>query len=161
MPINAKQELLNSCDMYAHLLTLDLDAVPENQAVATNGGCTRSAVAVVAECAAFNNLVAGIIGSKDTGVGTFEDVQAASQGATSREQAKGSLVSSVTNLKDVVSALSDDELGETIQAPWGQPMSRFGLANVAAGHMWYHNGQVAYIQSLNGDSDMHWMPEEN
>lgn len=161
MPLNAKQELINSCDMYSGLLQLDLAAIPEGQATASNGGCSRSAVAVAAECAAFNDLVSSIIAGKDSGVSSFEDVQAASQSCKTKEEAAGRLSSSVNTLKEAISGLSEDTLAEQIQAPWGQPISRFGLANVAAGHMWYHNGQVAYIQTLNGDDGFHWMPEEN
>ena len=158
MALNPKQELTGTIDMFAHLTTLDLEAVPDDKAVEANGGCSRSAVSVAAECAAFNHVCASLISGQPGKYQSFDDIQAFSKTCPNKAEAKAALQESVGVLKSAIESQTDDQLGEEISAPWGQPITRFSLGNVAAAHMWYHNGQIAYIQTLNNDSDNHWMP---
>lgn len=158
MALDPKKELLGSIDMFSHLMTMDLDAVPDEQATASNGGCSRSAVNVAAECAAFNEVCAGLITGQPGKYNSFDDVVAFAQQCPNKAEAKSALQQSVETLKAAVNSQETDQLADEIMAPWGQPLTKYSLGNIAAGHMWYHNGQIAYIQTLNNDGEMHWMP---
>ena len=154
--LDAKQELLNQFDMYAYLFNLDLDALSEVDAMKSYGGCTRSGVAVMAECAGFNKLIDSIL--KGTDAPQLDHLRDYEAQGTSKEKAKQMLAESLDEIKSTIQGLSEEALGEAVMAPWGQEMSRYGLASIAAAHLWYHNGQVAYMQALNGDSKNYWMP---
>ena len=52
--------------------------------------------------------------------------------------------------------LDENTLGETSDIPFGRPMSRMAIAELPAIHMMYHDGQLNYVQTLNGDKDIHW-----
>ena len=49
-----------------------------------------------------------------------------------------------------------ESLGETTNALMGRVMTRLAVAELPAVHMSYHDGQLNYIHSLCGDSEMHW-----
>jgi hypothetical protein len=40
---------------------------------------------------------------------------------------------------------------------WQIPTPLFTLAHIAVSHLWYHDGQLNYIQALLGDEKVHWM----
>ncbi|MEZ5162652.1 MAG: hypothetical protein R2688_02665 [Fimbriimonadaceae bacterium] len=46
---------------------------------------------------------------------------------------------------------SDELLNKPITAPFGMEMPVFAIAQIAVSHVWYHDGQLNYIQSLLGD----------
>jgi glutathione S-transferase len=58
---------------------------------------------------------------------------------------------------EVVRSLDDSSLAQMVDMPWAEGM-RWSIADVAGFHHWnlvWHTGQVAYIQSLLGDVEMH------
>jgi len=44
----------------------------------------------------------------------------------------------------------------TIDLPWGA-QSLYSTAQTAVSHLWYHDGQLNYVQALLGDGEVHWM----
>ena len=52
--------------------------------------------------------------------------------------------------------MSAEQLQEKVTAPWGQEMSKYDLAQMAALNTMYHDGQLNYFQALHGDGEMHW-----
>ena len=56
-----------------------------------------------------------------------------------------------------ITSASDEALNAVVNAPWGMPTPVFILAQIAVSHIWYHDGQLNYIQSLLGDGEVHWM----
>ena len=53
-----------------------------------------------------------------------------------------------------VSAFPEDKWHEVLELPWGT-MSFFDIASYPYWNLMYHYGQIAYIQTLYGDKDMH------
>ena len=47
-------------------------------------------------------------------------------------------------------------LMKTATTPWQMEASLYSLAQMAVSHIWYHDGQLNYIQCLMGDGDYHW-----
>ena len=58
---------------------------------------------------------------------------------------------------EALTGASDEALNTVITPPWKMPAPLFSLANVAVSHIWYHDGQLNYIQMLLGDGAVHWM----
>ena len=66
-----------------------------------------------------------------------------------------SLVSAIhESTESVLQSMGDDE-ARTVETPNG-PQNALGYALFAAIHMFYHLGQVNYVQTTYGDVDMHW-----
>lgn len=62
---------------------------------------------------------------------------------------------SLCELVSAAEGLTEEQLGETRQAPWGQDTVG-GLLGKAQFHTIWHLGQLNYVQSLWGDTEMHW-----
>jgi hypothetical protein len=60
-------------------------------------------------------------------------------------------------LTGAIASASDDTLNQVVTPPWGMPAPLYICAQVAASHIWYHDGQLNYIQCLLGDDKVHWM----
>jgi len=66
-----------------------------------------------------------------------------------------SLVTAIhESTEEVLEAMGDDE-GRIVDTPNG-PQNALGLAMFGAIHMFYHLGQVNYVQTMYGDTQMHW-----
>ena len=45
---------------------------------------------------------------------------------------------------------------KSAMAPWGMESKLYEFAQIAISHIWYHDGQLNYVQCLLGDGDYHW-----
>ena len=72
-----------------------------------------------------------------------------------KEQAKKEMDDSMQEILDAFDKVPADDLGKTIQLPASET-SAFKLGYFAAHHANYHDAQLNYIQSLNGDEKVHW-----
>jgi len=74
-------------------------------------------------------------------------------------QSKSALVTGIRETTDQIieawNSLPDDEINKKISLPSGET-SPIGMVNLCATHLTYHDAQLNYIQSLNGDNEMHW-----
>lgn len=51
--------------------------------------------------------------------------------------------------------LTSEQMEQTVDTERG-PVTRFERCQFMALHMWYHSGQLNFIQTLRGDSEWHW-----
>ncbi len=134
----------------------DLAALTQEQYEKTYGGATRSPRNISAEVAFLTqrtiDLVKGgeMLGRDDEGMKAMEE--ALSTPALAGE----AVVQAATDLGKAVLAASDEALAREIMMPWGQPMSVYALVHLTATHIMYHDGQLNYVQAINGDAEMHW-----
>ena len=156
-------------DPKAHLVTTtrnvydrmvnDLKAVPADRQNVSPGGCARAPLQYVAECGAFNDFIAGFLTT-----GQMPD--AARAGAEERarflasfdteEKALAFLTEKTEALIAALEGLDAETLGDTTDALFGRPMTRYAVAEIPAMHMSYHDGQLNYVHGLCGDNQMHW-----
>lgn len=139
------------------LLTNDLKAIPEDKNNVSPAPGARPALHIVAECAVFNGFIAeylstGTLPSLPRG----EEREALLRSFDTAEKALAHLDQETQKLLAAIDALDEDTLGDITRQPLGRPMSRFGLAEMPATHMMYHDGQLNYIHTLLGDTQMHW-----
>ncbi len=121
-----------------------------------NYGQAKSAMAITAECGGFNKICSAMIRGEEVAEGTNQAYQDA---VTNKAEAMELLNSSCDELSAAVAGLADDDLNTEIQAPWGEPITKINLARMCPWHMTYHDGQLNYIQMMEGDMDVHWMEE--
>ena len=136
-------------------LIKDMNAVEENQACVCPGGVAKPAIKVVAECAAVNGMVAAMLSGGDAKRPSPEERDAYYASFTTREAVLTELEQKTQSLYAAIDGLDENTLGEMVEGPIG-PMTRFGMAELPAMHMMYHDGQINYIQALNGDGEVHW-----
>ena len=147
--INAGQELANWAVQVTGMLVKDVQALTEEVFAKTYGGVTRSAADVTAE------TTRSLIDATDrVNGGSGTDVEGTPF---------GTIAEATTALTDAAAGLAEalqsnaDSLSETTTARWGQEMSRYQYCNIMVNHVWYHDGQICYIQELEGDDKNHWM----
>ena len=136
-------------DMTAYLYTLDLKALPDGKFDASPMGVARTPQDISTEVAGFNLLCCDLLANR-----TPESSER--KMFTSAEEAEQGIKDSARKLSETVSQMSAEQLQEKVTAPWGQEMSKYDLAQMAALNTMYHDGQLNYFQALHGDGEMHW-----
>lgn len=110
----------------------------------------RSGYAIAAEVVEANRGIAARLRQEEPaprGMTTFDSVEAASR----------AVLESAGALADVVRGLTPEALTRVYQVPFGQ-IPGAALMALAANHMYYHGGQINYIQRLYGDEEFSLPP---
>jgi len=141
------------CGMYCK----DLDALTDEQFTSVYAGKARTPQDFTAEIIGMNMMVASILADNPQSMPSDEERAGFVASISSRDIAKAKLKDSCEALANAVKALSPDDLGTQVQTPWGMPITKYGFANLQAGHIWYHDGQLNFLQSCHGDAEVHWM----
>ena len=140
------------------LTTLDINATPDDVFTASQGDA-RSMSSLVGEIAGFNNCVAAAL-TGDNSVDMGAAMQEASGNCTDKSSAIATLQASADAVQQAIDSVEDSDWLTELTAPWGMPTTKANLALWAAAHTCYHDGQINYIQVLNGDNEVHWMPPQ-
>ena len=148
---------LHGVTVRAHqMFVKDLNALTEENASKCPGGVARPAIEVVVECAGLNGSIAGLLTTGEFNRPTPEQRKAYYATITTREAALAELEQKTQILLAAIDTMDENTMGEMLPGIFGSPMTRFALAEVPFMHMMYHDGQLNYIQCLNGDSEIHW-----
>ena len=133
----------------------DINAIPDDKWTATIGGCARPANDLLAD------VVTNLLWTTATVNGEESDAynKMGELGVefADKQVAVAAFAAASAALGDAVSAASDEALNRTAMAPWQMPTPVFTLATISVNHIWYHDGQFNFIQSLLGDEKVHWM----
>ncbi|HRK20693.1 MAG TPA: hypothetical protein PLX06_02735 [Fimbriimonadaceae bacterium] len=139
------------------MYSADIRAIPDDKWDATFGGCTRSACEVTADAISLLDWTTKALQGNppaDYGPGNMDAMKA--QCAT-KDAATAKLASSIADFNAALNAASDDTLNAVVTPPWQMDAPMFMLCQIAVSHIWYHDGQLNYIQCLLGDEKVHWM----
>ncbi|MBV6457723.1 MAG: hypothetical protein HONBIEJF_00840 [Fimbriimonadaceae bacterium] len=135
----------------------DIRAIPEEKWTATFGGCTRPANELTGDALAMLEWVTDAIRGNVRATYGPEDMEGLTEKCRTREGAITALKASTQAFNDALNAASNETLLKPIMAPWGMESPLYSLAQIAVSHIWYHDGQLNYIQCLLGDDKVHWM----
>ncbi len=137
-------------------LVNDLDALTDEQAVTSPAPDTRTAADIVSECARVNWHIGRILRnappSEEETASSREEMAACSN---SKQKARQYLERETASLLEALQQIDPSRLGEQ-QKLWNREVSLFQAAQLPAMHMFYHDGQLAYIQTFFGDQENHW-----
>ena len=122
----------------------DADAISDDKFAVSPGGTARSAADFTYECTILNHRFAGILRG-ETPAATKNDGWLT---ATGEATVKSTALAAFDLLKD-------EELDKLVPG-LGGPIPAYAFALFAGAHVNYHDGQLNYIQALNGDDEMHW-----
>jgi hypothetical protein len=141
-------------DMYGK----DVRAIPEDKWNATFGGCTRSACELTADAVQLLDWAAEALRGNVIAVTPSPDrLDGMKSECATRDAATARLGKSCGQFVAALSDASDEALNAMVTPPWQMPTPLYMIAQIAVSHVWYHDGQLNYIQSLLGDDKVHWM----
>jgi hypothetical protein len=153
--VDAKAYLAGWLQAVTGMTIADINAIPDDKWAAVYGGCARPCGALLADTV--TNLkwtaatVRGEASDAYNGMGPLGEVYA------DKAAAIAGLSEASAELASALAAAGDDHLNSMVTAPWGQQAPVYLLAQISMNHIWYHDGQLNYIQALNGDDQVHWM----
>ncbi|MCX6360571.1 MAG: DinB family protein [Armatimonadetes bacterium] len=138
-------------------IVINFDAMPAERQDWKPLDLGRSALSQVQECAIINPFFAAILTTQTVPAMEGEAYAAAKAALATPEAARAALAASADTLQAAIETFPDEKLGETVTLPWGEGMvMTFGQIMLAPyWNMTYHQGQIAYIQTLYGDNEMH------
>ncbi|MBI1334017.1 MAG: hypothetical protein GC165_14185 [Armatimonadetes bacterium] len=132
----------------------DLEALPEEAFCKSFGGKARTVADIVHEV----NMVNDHIGLTIRGEELFEWPDGwitAPPELNSKQAVVDSFKKSSEKILATVEGYSEAEMLEPIQSD-GSETNRFERCRFMALHLWYHSGQLNFIQTLLGDDGWHW-----
>ena len=116
----------------------------------TNG---KSSSEIVHHLIGANHAFAAMIRGQDVPTGNKQDF---SIQPGSMDDAFGELHKSGLHLSEAIAEVSDEQLRESKQMPWGETWTMTRLVSAPSAHIAYHWGQLAYLQTLWGDQKDHY-----
>ncbi|MBX3119548.1 MAG: hypothetical protein KF784_10820 [Fimbriimonadaceae bacterium] len=154
--IDARGYLAGWAQALKQMYSADVKAIPADKLNVSPGGVARSSNDLTADTVLLMNWVTEALKGNET---KLEEGDYAALGAklTTADAQIEALSSSIDAFCGALSEASDERLNSTIMAPWGMETPVYMLAQIAVSHIWYHDGQLNYIQALNGDGAVHWM----
>jgi hypothetical protein len=158
MEVDLKSHLKGMAKRMQTLLVNDLNALPPDKQNHSFGGCARTALSIVAECAAVNELVAQYLKTGERKPRpTPEERELFFKSFDTADKTITFLNQSIDTYVEAVDGFDAARFGEHNEEFFGRPMTLFGVAELPCVHMMYHDGQLNYIQMLDGDSENHWL----
>ena len=138
-------------------LRINLEAMPADKQDWRPLDLGRSALSLVQECAVINGFFATILRDQAVPAMDWGAYKAACAALDTPEKATAALTESGTALAAAIEAFPEDRMAETVTMPFaeGMVMSFAQVMFTAYWNMTYHTGQIAYIQTLYGDNEMH------
>jgi hypothetical protein len=138
-------------------LVINIEAIPADKQDWKPLDAGRSALSQIQECAIVGPFFAAIL--RDKAVPEMKDgeYEAACAKLDTVEKAVAALREGTGKLVAAIEAFPEDCLGDTIRMPFGPGFDATfeEIMFMAYWNMTYHEGQLAYIQTLYGDRDMH------
>lgn len=133
----------------------DLEALPEEAFGERFGGSARTVADIVYEV----NLVNDHVGMTIRGEEPFDWPEggwiSAPEGFAGREVVVSAFKESSERILETVDGFSEEDLLGKVTTEHGET-DRFERCRFMTLHLWYHSGQLNFIQNLKGDSAWHW-----
>jgi len=150
-PTQTAKALESACGIFLK----DLQALPEEAFTKNFGGKTRTVADIVYEV----NLVNDHVGLTLRGEELFDWPDGGWITAPADFQTKDVVVSAFENstkkIIETANAYTDADLETTVETERG-PKTRAERIRFMTLHLWYHGGQLNFIQALLGDDAWHW-----
>jgi hypothetical protein len=157
--IDARAYLIGWLKGLSGMYIADIKAMPADQWNKSQGGCTRPASALTADALSLMLWTVDALSGKVGGHYDEATMKQLQDECETPEAAIAKMAEATDNLASAIARASDETLNTPITAPWGMPAPLFTIAQAAVSHIWYHDGQLNYVQCLHGDGQVHWMGE--
>ena len=153
--IDARGYLSGWLQAVTGMMVADINAIPDDQWSKNQGGCTRPAGALLAD------TITNLIWTTETMNGeessAYNNMESLAVECADKSVAISKLNEATAAFAASLAAASEERLNSVVMAPWQMPTPMFMLATIAVNHIWYHDGQLNYLQCMLGDEKVHWM----
>jgi uncharacterized damage-inducible protein DinB len=141
----------------AENLKINLEAMPADKREWRPLDAGRSALSLIQECAVINGFFARILHEGKAPEMKWEEYQAACAQLDTADKALSALMASTAELTAAIESVPEERLADEVTMPFheGMVMTMEQIMFAAYWNMTYHHGQLAYIQTLYGDYEMH------
>lgn len=133
----------------------DLDALPESAFTHSFGPATRTVADIVYEVNLVNKHVAMTLRDEEPFAWPEGGWITAPEGFDSKSVVTEAFRSTSEMVLSTLEGLSEEQFLE-LQATDQGEKTRLQQCQFMSMHVWYHSGQLNFIQTLLGDSDWHW-----
>jgi hypothetical protein len=137
------------------ILLMDLEAVSEKAFSGSLGGCARNASDLMYEVCLVNEHIRLTVCGEEL----FDWPSGGWLKAPVHLVGKEAIITHVTESRDTLLAsierFTDTQMLEPFQDE-GRTTTRFERYQFISHHMWYHSGQLNFMQTLLGDDQWHW-----
>lgn len=155
MPQDLKAKALTELrDVQKRYLT-DLRALPDEAIAKSPGGAARPPASFTYEITAVNKRLMTRMKGGDPGPFDPNIWKETPSEFETKDGAAKAFSDSLDEMIAIIEATDEADMLKEITTPSGVT-SPFDLAEFCAYHINYHDGQLNYIQALNGDADIHW-----
>ncbi len=137
------------------MTSADINAIPDDKWTESFGGCSKSANMLMADTITNLRWTTAVLQGKESSA--YNDMGSLAAQLADKGAAISALNEATGEFASALAAADDGILNSTVMAPWQMPTPVFMLAQIAVSHVWYHDGQLNYIQTLLGDDKIHWM----
>jgi hypothetical protein len=133
----------------------DLKALPEEAFQKDFGGKTRTVADLVYEVNLVNDHVGMVIRGEEPFTWPDGGWIKAPAGFDTKDVVIQAFENSSEKMLATIEAFSPDQIDEPLQTDEGET-TRFERCRFMTLHVWYHAGQLGFIQTLLGDDAWHW-----
>lgn len=132
-------------------------AIPTEKLLWCPTDATRSALDQLQECAQTSMVFAKMLRGEEVDFSprTFIRARKEREEWTTVEECERISQFNMSKLVDAIKEFPSERLEESTQAPWGVEVQFSELLIAQYWNVVWHTGQIAYIQRLLGDKDMH------
>ncbi len=147
-----KERLTQATGFYVN----DLEALTHEQLDKSPGGKARAGYDFTHEVIVVNNRIATQLKGEDAGPWPFGEEWAVCPDC---DRNKETVIQQIKDSSDAITVAMDQVPDEKFNEKFklGERETSFsGMVGLAGVHMMYHAAQLNYIQSLDGDLEVHW-----
>lgn len=155
MALDLKTTAITSVQDAKSRFLQDLEALPEEAIGRSPGGAARAPAHFTYEIVCVNARFAKRLRGEDPGPFSQDAWASTPDSFKTKEGALAGFSASMDEILEALKAVPENEMDREIVIPSGTT-SPFDLAAFCAMHTNYHDGQLNYIQALNGDAEIHW-----
>ncbi len=137
------------------LFLKDLQALPDEAFGKRFGDKTRTVADIVFEVNLVNDHVGMVIRNEEPFVWPDGAWITAPEGFDTKEVVIEAFKTSSDRIVSTIEAFSEEDMVSPILND-GQETTRFARCQFMTLHLWYHSGQLNFIQTLIGDDGWHW-----
>ena len=149
-----KEAALKGLQGAFHVFRADLEALPEEAFERHFGGKTRTVADIVCEVNLVNDHI-GLTLRREPLFDWPEGWITAPEDKRSKPAVLASLQESSERILKTIEAMSPEELAAKFTTEHGET-DGYERCRFISLHLWYHSGQLNFIQTLLGDDGWHW-----
>lgn len=155
LKMDLKRLIVRRLQGASNLILQDMRALPEEAFTKNFGEKVRTVADFVYETILVNDQIGMLVRGEDAFEWPEGDFIRAPKEFNNKADIITAFEKSSNAIVETYQAFSEEQLQEEVEIE-GTKTTRFERGEFMALHMWYHSGQLNYIQTLLGDDAWHW-----